>query len=71
MESASLEKMVSAYVHLIIGQSVAVWVNCGFSIVSVRRGQDTARRERSLLGVIKSLHDPEVVSFMEGEAHFP
>lgn len=69
MQSLSLENMALACTYLVMGQSFAVWVLCDFSLQKTRA--DTVLREGSPLPMVKLLHDPTVLSFIGGMAHFP
>lgn len=59
--SLSFKEMVLVRLYLVVGQDIAVWVSCDFSVLSIRRGQNNSFHGRSLLRVVKSLHDPELL----------
>lgn len=61
VHSLSFKEMVLVRLYLVVGQDIAVWVSCDFSVLSIRRGQNNSFHGRSLLRVVKSLHDPELL----------
>ena len=39
VESLSFKEMVLVRLYLVVGQDIAVWVSCDFSVLSIRRGR--------------------------------